>query len=254
MAHAGRSPGPGHVRLLSRPRRRVRALPGAAAGRARAGLGATDGRAPGGPVRRAACARSATTSRCIDAGPRAGMVAAALKLRRMLMRRRPAVVHANGVKAALVAVLATPGTGIPVLWLKHDYSWDGPLARAIAARSPPRCAVSGAITDDVRRAADAQGLASCRTACRDVTATRARGAPRALSSSGTSGADAPVAVLIGRAAPGQGPDRADRVRPGRARARAGRAFLLLGGEDPTQAEYARAAPRAAWTSSASMTR
>jgi glycosyltransferase involved in cell wall biosynthesis len=59
---------------------------------------------------------------------------AGLRLRRLLMHRRPALVHANGVKAALVAVLATLGSRIPIVWLKHDVSRDGRAARFIASR------------------------------------------------------------------------------------------------------------------------
>ncbi len=63
-------------------------------------------------------------------GPGRASRCGAPRLRRALRRQAPDVVHANGVKAALAAGLATPGTGIPVLWLKHDFSWDGPLGAA----------------------------------------------------------------------------------------------------------------------------
>jgi glycosyltransferase involved in cell wall biosynthesis len=56
----------------------------------------------------------------------------AVRLRRVLRRRPPDVVHANGVKAALVAGIATVGSGLPVVWVKHDFSHDGPLARFTA--------------------------------------------------------------------------------------------------------------------------
>jgi glycosyltransferase involved in cell wall biosynthesis len=67
------------------------------------------------------------------AGP-VSIVRAAARLRRRLRRRRPDLVHANGVKAALVSVLATVGTRIPVVWVKHDLSFDRSLARPLAAR------------------------------------------------------------------------------------------------------------------------
>lgn len=70
----------------------------------------------------------------VPVGARIGILSGALRLRRVLARRRPPLVHANGVKAALVAVLATPGSGIPVIWVKHDLFWDGILARAVARR------------------------------------------------------------------------------------------------------------------------
>src|SRR5438874_8427898 len=56
---------------------------------------------------------------------RLGMLIAALKLRRVLRAQAPELVHADGVKAALVCALATVGTRIPILWFKVDYSRDG---------------------------------------------------------------------------------------------------------------------------------
>lgn len=74
---------------------------------------------------------------------RAGIAVSAWKLRSHLRRTRPALVHANGVKAALVCALA----GAPLLWLKHDFSWDGRLARFIGRRSRLVVGVSAAVTE-----------------------------------------------------------------------------------------------------------
>jgi glycosyltransferase involved in cell wall biosynthesis len=73
--------------------------------------------------------------------------ASARRLRRLLQRDRPDVVHANGIKAALVTVLATVGTRLPVVWVKHDFSYDGPLARLVARRARLVVAVSAALTE-----------------------------------------------------------------------------------------------------------
>jgi glycosyltransferase involved in cell wall biosynthesis/GT2 family glycosyltransferase len=87
----------------------------------------------------------------IETGPRAvDILGSAWRLRRFLLRRRPRVVHANGVKAALVGVLATPGTRIPVIWVKHDFAWDGWLARLIATRCREVVGVSNAVTETFR--------------------------------------------------------------------------------------------------------
>jgi glycosyltransferase involved in cell wall biosynthesis len=43
-------------------------------------------------------------------------------------------------------VLATVGTRLPIVWVKHDHSWDGPLARAIALRCRLVVGVSRAVT------------------------------------------------------------------------------------------------------------
>ncbi|MDQ1465768.1 MAG: hypothetical protein QOH10_183 [Actinomycetota bacterium] len=68
------------------------------------------------------------------AGPVA-LLSAARRLRRRLRASPPAVVHANGVKAALVSVLATRRTNLPVVWVKHDHSWDGRISSFIARRT-----------------------------------------------------------------------------------------------------------------------
>jgi glycosyltransferase involved in cell wall biosynthesis len=74
-----------------------------------------------------------------------GIVLSAWKLRRRIPKDE--VVHANGVKAALVSTLATLGTRTPVVWVKHDHSWDGLLARLVAWRSAQVVGVSEAVTD-----------------------------------------------------------------------------------------------------------
>ena len=91
---------------------------------------------------------SGVTTEVLPTGRR-GLAAArsALRLRRLLKRDRPAVVHANGVKAALVSVLATRGTGTPVVWVKHDFSLDGRRARMIAGRCRAVIGVSAAVLE-----------------------------------------------------------------------------------------------------------
>ena len=67
-------------------------------------------------------------------GRRSSALLSALRLRRLFKENPPTLVHANGIKAALVAALATFRTTIPVVWMKHDVSLDGYLARFIASR------------------------------------------------------------------------------------------------------------------------
>ena len=74
------------------------------------------------------------------------MLKAGWQLRRLLLRQRPSLVHADGVKAALVAVIACAGTRIPVTWFKVDFSHDGWLARAIALRCRQIVGISHAVT------------------------------------------------------------------------------------------------------------
>jgi glycosyltransferase involved in cell wall biosynthesis len=73
------------------------------------------------------------------------VVRTAFGVRRLLRRAGPDVVHADGVKAGLVAVLATALGGPPVLWVKNDFSWDGPLVRLIGSRSRRIVVVSAAV-------------------------------------------------------------------------------------------------------------
>jgi len=74
------------------------------------------------------------------------VLAAARRLRVVLLRANPDIVHANGVKAAIVASIATLGTGIPVVWLKFDFSMDGIVAGIVARRCAQIIGVSEAVT------------------------------------------------------------------------------------------------------------
>jgi glycosyltransferase involved in cell wall biosynthesis len=82
----------------------------------------------------------------VPAVGRLGVLGGVLRLRRHLAGAAPpAVVHANGVKAALVAVLALSRTGVPIVWVKHDFSWDGYLSRWVASRCRMVVGVSSAV-------------------------------------------------------------------------------------------------------------
>jgi glycosyltransferase involved in cell wall biosynthesis len=75
-----------------------------------------------------------------------GILRSALRLRRLLRAARPDVVHADGIKAGLAAVLATLAGGPPVVWVKHDFSWEGRLVRLVARRARIVVAVSSALS------------------------------------------------------------------------------------------------------------
>lgn len=55
------------------------------------------------------------------------------RLAAMLRREPPEVLLANGVKSAAVAVPAGRLVGVPVVWAKHDHSYDRTLARPLAS-------------------------------------------------------------------------------------------------------------------------
>jgi glycosyltransferase involved in cell wall biosynthesis len=99
-----------------------------------------------------AVARLAATGRrvwVIPTGTRLGVLLGALKLRRLLRATGTELVHADGTKAALCAGLATAGTGVPVVWMKHDGSFDGPLARAVASRCAAVIGVSRTVVESL---------------------------------------------------------------------------------------------------------
>jgi glycosyltransferase involved in cell wall biosynthesis len=172
----------------------------------------------------------------IETPARLGVLPAALKLRRVLLRQRPAVVHANGVKAALVTVLATPRTGVPVVWVKHDYSWDGWLARGVARRSRQVVAVSEAVT------ATFQGRLRRRVrvvpnGIPSYSVDRAAGRARLAQLLGQ-GPHAPAALLVGRLHRAKGQLELVEAVPKVLELRPDTRFGLLGGEDPYHRDYA----------------
>jgi glycosyltransferase involved in cell wall biosynthesis len=177
----------------------------------------------------------------IPTGRRAGLLAGAVRLRRTLRAQPPAVVHANGIKAALVAAPAVAGTGIPVVWVKHDFSWDGLLARLVAAGCTEVVGVSGAVVETLRRGV----LARLR---RPRVAVVPNGVPRpeisraaaraALDAELGLAAGAQVILLLGRLHPAKGQlELLGAVRRIRETVPAAH-VLLAGGDDPTQPVYA----------------
>jgi glycosyltransferase involved in cell wall biosynthesis len=95
----------------------------------------------------AAAGHAAAVVAC--SGRPASIVRAAVALRRRVRLSQPDVIHANGIKAALVAGLAGIGLGVPTVWVKHDFSRDGWLARAVARRCSQVIGVSAAVLDEL---------------------------------------------------------------------------------------------------------
>jgi glycosyltransferase involved in cell wall biosynthesis len=160
----------------------------------------------------------------------ADVLASARRLRTLLHRAGSAVIHANGVKAALVAVAATTGTGIPVIWVKHDVSRDGWQARLIAGRCARVIGVSSFVTSvfdgPTRRKVEVLHPQIPRP---DVDPAAAR-----RKMLGLFAPDEPAAViaLVGRLDPFKGHGDLLAVAPTVLEGAPGTRFLFVGGEDP----------------------
>jgi glycosyltransferase involved in cell wall biosynthesis len=79
----------------------------------------------------------------VSTGSLRSMLGAARRLRRDLRSHPSDVVHANGIKAGLVAALARKAA--PLVWVKHDFSYDGRVVRFVARRSDEVVGVSSAV-------------------------------------------------------------------------------------------------------------
>ena len=128
----------------------------------------------------------------VRTGRRLGIATGAARLARGLRRHPPAVIHANGVKAALVAVLARPRA--PIVWVKHDFSWDGPLVRLIAARCRRVVAVSHAVGAPLAAAGVDVTVVHNGIPEPDIDGDRGRRTARALAGGGSG----PLLALVGR--------------------------------------------------------
>jgi glycosyltransferase involved in cell wall biosynthesis len=165
------------------------------------------------------------------------MLASTRRLRQLLRWHRPDVVHANGIKAALMCALAT--RRVPVIWLKHDFSWDGRLAGIVARLCAEVIGVSEAVTKGLPRR-DKVSVVTPGVASPPVDREAGR---RVLRDLLHAPADAPVIALVGRLHPQKGhpellevvPDLLERVPELR--------VALIGGEDPSRLEYAAAVRR-----------
>ncbi|MEQ4523299.1 glycosyltransferase, partial [Nocardioides kribbensis] len=82
----------------------------------------------------------------LPTGPDARSLAArGADLARRLRAGAADVLLANGVKAAAAAVPAARLVGVPVVWAKHDFSFDSTLARPLGALADAVLATSAAV-------------------------------------------------------------------------------------------------------------
>jgi glycosyltransferase involved in cell wall biosynthesis len=166
----------------------------------------------------------------VPTGARASMLPAAVRVRRALRRLRPDVVHASGLKAALVAGLGLRGTGVPVVWIKHDFFWDGPLARFTAGLSRQVVGVSAAVTETLPdRLSDRVHVVPNGVPPVSVDRSAARARLRDLLDLSPS---APVVLLLGRLHRVKGALELVEAAPRVLERRAGVHFAVVGAEDP----------------------
>jgi glycosyltransferase involved in cell wall biosynthesis len=164
----------------------------------------------------------------VPTGARAHIAVGSWRVRKELARLRPDVVHANGVKAALVAWLASPQHVRPVVWAKHDHSWDGRLARHLAARSDVVVAVSesaGAAIEGIGRVLVVPPGISVMAP--DVSASRRR-----LRELAGCGPDDAVLLGVGRLDVAKGYDTAIDVLVGVRRRLSGARLFIVGDVEP----------------------
>ena len=171
----------------------------------------------------------------------AGLVRSAWRLRRLLENDPPDLVHANGVKAALVCALAVLGKRTPLVWMKHDLSFDRSLARPLARRCRLVIGVSSAtlavfppkLRHKLRRVP--HGLPPIDVDRDDGRAELVRLVP------GNGGA--PVVALVGRLYRMKGQHELVEVMPAVLERVPGVRFAFLGGVDLNVPEYAEAVHR-----------
>jgi glycosyltransferase involved in cell wall biosynthesis len=159
----------------------------------------------------------------------------ALRLRRVLKRDRPAVVHANGIKAALVSVLATRGTGLPVVWVKHDFSLDGRVARMVAGRCRAVIGVSAAVLETFGSESAAGKIHVVHNGLPAVKPDRERG--RRLVAEALGQEPAAIIGLVGRLDRDKGQRELVAVLPEVVRRVPDVRVALVGGENPARPEY-----------------
>jgi glycosyltransferase involved in cell wall biosynthesis len=164
-----------------------------------------------------------------------GIIASAWRLRRLLRRQLPSLVHANGVKAAVVAALAVTGTRIPLLWLKHDFSFDGWIARAVARRARLVVGVSRAVTETFGRRTG--NVRVVHNGVPPIEADRAR-SRRALDAALGLRSDGPVVMLMARLDPTKGHGELLAVVPELARGVPGLRIAFMGEEYDLHRAYA----------------
>lgn len=140
----------------------------------------------------------ATGARAVD------IARSALRLRRIVWRTPAGPIHANGVKAAVVASLAADRRH-PMVWVKHDIAQPGVAGAWAAIRSTRIVGVSSFVLETLP--ARARGRAEVlHFGLEERTVDRAAARRRldSLLAGAGAGGGRPVVALVGRLDPGKG--------------------------------------------------
>jgi glycosyltransferase involved in cell wall biosynthesis len=166
---------------------------------------------------------------------RAGLPLSIVRLRRLLRARGARLVHADGLKAALCAVIATGGTAVPVVWMRHDGAFDGFMARAVARRCAAVVGVSAAVLGTF---ADLPGtpIHLVPNGIPDYDVDRADAALRLRAALGAP-AHAPVVAHVGRVVPNKGQCETIEAAPAVLRAHPDARFAFVGEADPATPDH-----------------
>lgn len=164
----------------------------------------------------------------IATGP-ASILSGALRLGAHLRRSGADVVHANGVKAAVVTGLGFGGA--PIVWAKHDFSWDS-RSRWIARRCACVVGVSSAVLAAVRGVTRTvvvhPGIEEAHRS--DI---RSDALKQLVAGAG------PVVILVGRLHPVKGYRNAIELAPALVRRVPDLRILFVGGDDPALPDHGR---------------
>lgn len=166
---------------------------------------------------------------------RLALVRSGARLRKIIKMHAPSVVHANGIKAALVCSVATVAARVPVLWAKHDFSWDGRLGRMIARRSARIVGASNAVVESVRTVRpDAVVVIPIGIDHADVDRNKGRRA--LLDATGFPDA-AEIIGVVGRLHPIKGQEDAIDLLARVCAERPDARLVLVGGSDPSEPHF-----------------
>jgi len=158
------------------------------------------------------------------------LVEGGFRLRAHLKRAPAVLLHANGIKAGVVCAIAAGR----FVWAKHDFSWDGWLARAVAKRACMVVAASRAV------AAAVEGVAQVEIVPPGISepvVDRGEAGKRLRAELGLD-PSAPVVVQIGRIHPAKGQLELVRAAEMVHSRRPDTAFVIVGETDPSALQYA----------------